>query len=443
MSTLHLNTPLHQKLMSCKDRDTIGISCSTPPSIFYLFVGVWLILVSLEGLSEIIFPYADLLLSTLLFLCLCYYAKGTLRLSVPQYVLVVVIVIGGILSDELVRGVVWGGKLALIFAVASGINQTPGASGVLARAMILLGIIQFLFCVGSCLGILFCSGLTLGDGRLGTILSSPGSMWRTVLFPFFFFSSYLFLAKQLSPIFLSLGGVAAMTYVIWCDGSRTAFFLIPIIFIFIAFQFRHQFHKLRFVFLALVAVVAFLFPVIKSSGNFFDSGPIARLAEINVSRNGVFESLAMMDSGRFRMYQSAIEDIAHSPIFGNGLLSTGIRFDHNHAATADSQVTHNAFLQLWGDLGILAVLSFLFIVLSWFPLMRKSISQLPKGSLYQSSLVFASLGTLSIFTLSFLLHPMTVTWSDWILFVAPFAVLADLDSISMTRSPNRNFVYAN
>ena len=174
--------------------------------------------------------------------------EGNTRLSVPQYALVVVIVIGGILSDELVTGVVWGGKLALIFAVASGINQTTSASGVLARAMILLGIIQFLFCVGSCLGIVFCSGLTLGDGRLGTTLSSPGSMWRTVLFPFFFFSSYLFLAKQLSPIFLSLAAVAAITYVIWCDGSRTAFFLIPMVFIFIAFQFRHQFHKLRFVF---------------------------------------------------------------------------------------------------------------------------------------------------------------------------------------------------
>ena len=200
---------------------------------------------------------------------------------------------------------------------------------------------------------------------------------------------------------------------------------------------------MRFVFLALVAVVAFLFPVIKSSGNFFDSGPIARLAEINVSRNGVFESLVMMDSGRFRMYQAAIEDIARSPIFGNGLLSTGIRFDHDHAASADSQVTHNAFLQLWGDLGILAVLSFLFIVLSWLPLARKSMCKLPKGDPYQSSLVFASIATLSVFTLSFLLHPMTVTWSDWILFVAPFAVLADLASSSTIQSPNRNFEYAN
>ena len=170
------------------------------------------------------------------------------------------------------------------------------------------------------------------------------------LIPFFFFSSYLFLAKQLSPIFLSLAAVAAITYVIWCDGSRTAFFLIPMVFIFIAFQFRHQFHKLRFVFLALVAVVAFLFPVIKSSGNFFDSGPIARLAEINVSRNGVFESLVMMDSGRFRMYQAAIEDIARSPIFGNGLLSTGIRFDHDHVASADSG-NSQCLSPALGDLG--------------------------------------------------------------------------------------------
>ena len=443
MSTVNLTAPLHQRLTPRNELDGTGIRCSTPPSLFYSFLGVWLILVSLESFNEIIFPYADVLLSVLLFVCLCYYAKGPLRLSIPQYILVAVIVIGGILSDELVRGVVWGGKLTLIFAVASGINQTPRASGVLGRSMIILGIIQFLFCVGSILGISFCSGLTLGDGRLGTVLSSPGSMWRTVLFPFFFFSSYLFLAKQLSPIFLSLGAVAAMTYVIWCDGSRTACFLIPMVFIFIAFQFRHQFRKLRFVFLALVAVVAFLFPVIKSSGDFLDSGPIARLAEINVSRNGVFESLAIMDSGRLRMYQSAIEDIAHSPIFGNGLLSTGIRFDHDQTASADSQVTHNAFLQLWGDLGILAVLSFLVIVLSWLPLMRKSIYQLPKGEPYQSSLVFASLATLSVFTLSFLLHPMTVTWSDWILFVSPFAVLADAASSSRIPSPNRNFEYAN
>ena len=115
----------------------------------------------------------------------------------------------------------------------------------------------------------------------------------------------------------------------------------------------------------------------------------------------------------------------------------------DHAASADSQVTHNAFLQLWGDLGILAVLSFLFIVLSWLPLARKSMCTLPKGDPYQSSLVFASIATLSVFTLSFLLHPMTVTWSDWILFVAPFAVLADLASSSTIQSPNRNFEYAN
>ena len=443
MSTVHLSEPLYQKLISERGGLQTGCRLSAPPSIFYLFLGVWLILVSLESFNEIIFPYADVLLSALLFLCLCYYTKGTLRLSVPQYILVTVIVVGGILSDELVRGVVWGGKLTLIFAVASGINQTPRASGVLARSMIILGIIQFLFCAGSTLGFTFCSGLTLGDGRLGTVLSSPGSMWRTVLFPFFFFSSYLFLAKKKSSIFLSLCGFVAMAYVIWCDGSRTAFFFIPVVFIFTAFQFRHRFHKLRIVSFAFVAVISLVFQGSKSSGDFFDSGPIARLAEFNVSRNGVFESLVMMDSGRLRMYQSAIEDIAQSPIFGNGLLSTGIRFDHDHASLADSQVTHNAFLQLWGDLGILAVLSFLFIVLSWLPLMRKSICQLPKGDLYRSSLVFASLGTLSVFTACFLLHPITVTWSDWILFVAPFAVVADVASSSTIPSPNRNFEYAN
>ena len=80
-----------------------------------------------------------------------------------------VIVLGGILSDQLVRGVVWGGKLTLIFAVASGINQTPRASGVRARSMIILGIIQFSFCVGSILGISFCSGLTLGDGLVDLV----------------------------------------------------------------------------------------------------------------------------------------------------------------------------------------------------------------------------------------------------------------------------------
>lgn len=443
MSTVNLTAPLHQRLTPRNELDGTGIRCSTPPSLFYSFLGVWLIVVSLESFNEIIFPYADVLLSVLLFVCLCYYAKGPLRLSIPQYILVAVIVIGGILSDELVKGVVWGGKLTLIFAVASGINQTPCASGVLGRSMIILGIIQFLFCAGSTLGFTFCSGLTLGDGRLGTVLSSPGSMWRTVLFPFFFFISYLFLAKKKSSIFLSLCGVAAMTYVIWCDGSRTAFFFIPVVFIILAFQFRERFHKLRIGCFAFVAVVSLIFQGSKSSDDFFESGPIARLAEFNVSRNGVFESLVMMDAGRLRMYQSAIEDIAQSPIFGNGLLSTGIRFDHDHGSLADSQVTHNAFLQLWGDLGILAVLAFLFTVLSWLPLMRKRICQLPTGDLYQSSLVFASLGTLYVFTACFLLHPMTVTWCDWILFVAPFAVVADTASRSMIPSPNRNFEYAN
>ena len=169
-----------------------------------------------------------------------------------------------------------------------------------------------------------------------------------------------------------------MTYVIWCDGSRTAVFLYPSQFLLLlAFQFRERFHKLRIGSFAFVAVVSLIFQGSKSSDDFFESGPIARLAEFNVSRNGVFESLVMMDAGRLRMYQSAIEDIAQSPIFGNGLLSTGIRFDHDHGSLADSQVTHNAFLQLWGDLGILAVLAFLFTVLSWLPLMRKRICQLP------------------------------------------------------------------
>ena len=77
MSTVHLSEPLYQKLMSERGGLQTGCRLSTPPSIFYLFLGVWLILVSLENFNEIIFPYADVLLSVLLFVCLCYYAKGT------------------------------------------------------------------------------------------------------------------------------------------------------------------------------------------------------------------------------------------------------------------------------------------------------------------------------------------------------------------------------
>lgn len=406
-----------------------------PPSWLQSLLLAWVVLTTIEAVVLGALPYADFFIGMMIIVGLAQYARGAIRLDVSQYIFLGSILVGGAVGEDPLLGVWWAGKLGIIFLINATLSATPAAGPTVGNGLIAAGCIQSLACAGAILGVGWCQGIVLGDGRVGTVLSGPGALWRTVTFLLSYCLIAALLATRRATTVGALVGLTLSVLAIWCDGSRTALIILPLALLAVALW---QFSSVRATRLVVAGSGLFCLVVVGGLASFEgleQHAALSRLIGISSFNGSTVEVLEEWDWARLQGIRTAVDAIWQSPFVGNGLLATVVEVDHAANVAFDTQVVHNSYLQVWGDLGILGLLAFIAIVWSWLPERKRTVGARLPQQIHFTCLRYASLVSLLVFSLSFLLHPLTVTLNDWIAFVGPCAVLAAQRNAGQTQQP--------
>ncbi|GEM84439.1 hypothetical protein MHY01S_26050 [Meiothermus hypogaeus NBRC 106114] len=135
------------------------------------------------------------------------------------------------------------------------------------------------------------------------------------------------------------------------------------------------------------------------------------------------------DHTRYEMLQAAQAQIRQNPLWGIGIGNT--RVDTNEGL----MVVHNAYLQVWADLGIMGLIAYVGLVLGWliwlpsfFRCVHWRVDPIERGLYYNA--VFM----LFFYAFSGLFHPISTEWSEWISFILPYALFAQVFSKDEVRN---------
>ena len=402
------------------------LSAPDIPGPIAVLVFLWAFVCLSTNLKVAMLPYVDWYLSIPVLIWALGHFKPDRLLA--RSLFLCAILIGGVLADNLPVALVWIAKLALIFTAIASFQRVPALNPILWSALVasLYGNVACLL-LGE-LGLTFFADVVTSEGRLGTVLNLPGSLWHIGMS---LALNYLYLIVTTSKNKLwNLTSFIACLYVIFCDGGRTAVLfvlMIPVVlFCLLAREGR------------ISRVIPFAGGVILAAAIGFtafeldESVAVTRIMPMLTGATRDAAGLEALDGYRYQMLQRARDLIYEHPIMGNGVLSARIL---TNLESVESMNVHNAYLQIWADLGLLGLVSFLFVVFGWMkaaPAWIRSIVRLPDTRLRAG--YYNALFTLLWFALSLLFHPFSSEWSEWILFLTPFCLLMKLTMLAPNSS---------
>jgi len=388
------------------------------PQHVRVFIYVWAFICMSTNIKVAYVPYIDWIVSGLLLLTLLRYLRpGVVGF---QALLLGMIVYSGLAIDATTTALVWAGKLLIIFSFMAALRSIPELSRVAFKACICAVICNLLLIVLAKLGLPGLSEIVGARGRHATLLNYPGSLWHTGLACLFYFSYLVTAPKGLT--FTNLMGLGACLAVMCFDGSRTGFlllFALPVVLV-LVLTIEGRMSAVWLLFLGIAVGGG----AIISLCDFDEETTIARLLPILQSRGDTSGMLASIDHTRYDMIRHALELIAEHPIVGNGLRAATL------ATTIDAaelMAVHNAYLQCWADLGAIGLIGLIGVLTPWWrhvPYLLRAIrtSSSPRQRAYFYNAIFL----LFAFNFCLLFHPLSVEWSEWILFVVPLTALEEL-----------------
>ncbi|MCG1011516.1 O-antigen ligase family protein [Tepidanaerobacter sp. GT38] len=302
-------------------------------------------------------------------------------------------------------------KLFIIFYVIYPTIRSYFTANQIIVALKINLIINFTMIILGLLGIEFVSRLT-GNLRGSTLLNYAGSLYKValIIIPYLFWD----LINIKKNKFMNLILIIICLYIISYDGSRTGIFsLIILLLLFIVFLSITFMKKARITYsslfyntvilLTLAVVAVSNYEKIVHSNAFIRAFDTIKLL---VNASNIHEFLIKGDSLRGYMIIDAIKTIKSNYLFfGNGFQST----------KTSETVIHNAYLQIFADLGIIP--AFNLIILIFYPIV------LGVKKMKNNISVFPSVVVLILFSFSLLLHPFTVQVSDWALYIIPLSLM--------------------
>ena len=386
-----------------------------PPAYVRAIIFVWVFVAASENLRAEYLPYVDWLLTVPALFCLLRYGRP--RLSLPQGIFLVTVGIGGCVSFHFAHAAVWVGKLCAIFLCTSCLATAPGLPQVGFQALVAAMVCNLGMLVLGRLGMPGVSELMAARGRYGTLLNHPGALWHAGMAPLAFYS-YLLLHHPKS-LLLSLPATVACLAIVWCDGSRTAMVLIAGFGLILLVNALKQAPYLA---CGLVVLAMLAIPSLKWL-EIADDNSLARILPVLESRRGWRETLEEWDPTRFEMIQHSCDLIADAPLLGNGFGASVVRVDVDIDSEGDMMVIHDGYLQVWGEFGLAGFLAYAALLWQWVPLACRAA---PPLGVHGRAMRVNSLFLLTSFGLAQLFNPISVSWSDWMLFTIPFASLAQL-----------------
>jgi hypothetical protein len=342
--------------------------------------------------------------------------------------LALAVLLAGFKSPDPLYAVAEAAKLAVILLGARALFMTePELARAAARGFVWAIAANLLLLILGLLGAPTAS--EMATGRWGTLLNYPGSLAR-LGFLGLCYAGYLVLAWK-QPL-RHLAVLAACATLIYFDGSRTAVLVIAVLvpfLLFIRFSERRRgvarLGRLATVAIAtavlLLGVVGWQWLSVQTEVP-EGTGAIARIEQFAVSvRLSGAAGFALADPVRARMLETGMDALRNASLIGGGAGTTQADTD------LGLMVVHMTYLQIIGDLGIIGLLAYVWLVLGWIPWLPRAgrnISLLPSPS--DRALYYNAIFLLGIFALSGLFHPLSTEWTEWIMFIVPSALFWEL-----------------
>lgn len=316
------------------------------------------------------------------------------------------------------------GKLAIILliVVPTMLARSDTIHGLLAGAA-LAAAANAAFVFAGLLGVSGALSL-MAVGRYGTFLNTPGSLWRVGILVLLPSSLNLLLGRSFWwPLALFASSVALLIF----DGSRTAGISMVMAIGFILYFTVREISstrgiasrkvQLRVAILITVLGGAVVWKPIESS-LFTNVGFGDRIGDLfSAAANNGVEGIGEADEGRAAMLKTSIDTILDHPFVGPGMGTTSIE------TGSGPEVIHDAYLQVWGDVGIIGFISYLFLTVGApiGPWARPK--AIPYANIGVRIDFFNGVYILSCWVLSSLFHPLSTELTEWIMFIVGLAGL--------------------
>lgn len=277
-------------------------------------------------------------------------------------------------------------------------------------------------------------------GRYGTILNGPGSLWRVGILVLLPSALNLLMGRSfVLPLTMFVSSVALLVF----DGSRTAALAIVIACGFIGYFMVTEVRRNRYASRKLLLRTAVLGLVLLSG---IVWRPIQQAYVENISfgerfgrffneaeTNGV-SGVESVDEVRTDMLSAAIEAILEHPVVGSGMGSTAI--DSPDGAV----VVHDAYLQVWADVGILGLIGYVALTLGVLvgPWVRRG--TMVRADIGDRIGFLNGVFILTCWAISGFLHPLSTEISEWVMFIVGISGLQIATSAPRARQAAFQFV---
>jgi O-antigen ligase len=138
-----------------------------------------------------------------------------------------------------------------------------------------------------------------------------------------------------------------------------------------------------------------------------------------------------MDPARYELLEHAIDQIRLHPVAGGGFDASSLEMSSDgkseHGIVRFKQVVHNAYLQVWADMGFVGLMGFCCIIFSWVTVLPRCIIRIRKcADADRRAYYYNAIFLLMCVSMFFIFHPISTECSDWIRFGSSSAVLAEL-----------------
>ena len=385
-------------------------------------VAIWA-LVMLEADLKVSVPYVHWVFSAVVMFCIAPYLlrlpwHGRFSASLPACLFVLAVCIPTIYGAKIMYSLAEAGKVALLLAaLVVFVNHSKLAHDAF-RGFVGAVWINFGLLIGGAIGI-GTAGL-MSSGRWGTLLNFPGSLSRLGV-AVWTFAAYLAFKRRSRKYFALL---TASTALIYLDGARTAAILVVLGAVFLFLVFGAEAGRLKIAVLSGLCVIGLIVTgavFLSTQGILGGTAQTGALSRFKVSSDSAQEGVAALeaaDVARFRMFQDGIDAVQAHPFLGTGILTT----------TSDTligpMVIHMTYLQVWADLGVLGLIAYAWLIWGWIPrvpsLWRRvqHLADPERKALYHNALFLLFFNGVAAF-----FHPLSTEWSEWILFIIPYALV--------------------
>jgi O-antigen ligase len=407
------------------------------PKHLRILIFVWAFIATSTNIKVALIPYIDWILAILLLTSILRYSRP--KLTIIHILFLTTILCVGVISNSIVLGMVWAGKFTIIFLITSCLVTAPWPPRDAFTAFFAAIGVNALLVVLGWFGFETISGVAGTYGRSATALNYPGSLWRVGISCLFYFSYLMCICPKLRVYH----GIAAIVCIalIYADGSRTGMLAVGCLPIAICLAgIKDHLYWIPYTGIILLVSLVVILPSFDWSDILYTDNPLARWANLINESGSFWDKLQVLAPDRYEMNQKTIDLIKTHPLLGNGLRSASLE---GELVTNEviQVVTHNGYLQVWADIGLLGFISFIFIVFAWLSFFNILILTPSISDAIERTTLYNAVFVLFVFSLCLLFHPISTEWSEWILFTVPFTILARALS-GRSIMPNEKFTHA-